>query len=353
MNAAIWRQLFALRPATHQWPGALQAATAITVPPLLGLLVGEPRWGSVASIGALIVLHLPDRSRRERAVALPLIAAALLVAASIGALLGTALIPGLIAMSVIAIGGSFLAQALSVGPPGALFLVLITGSAGQLVAPIAKGGAGMSYLEVIASLAGGALVGYLVVVLPLVVPSIRASDHEIFERRTHWRFAVSASVRVVVARIAVAAVLAVPVSAFLGLHHAAWVMLACLGILQKDADVHSAALRGVQRLIGTGVAIILVVVLAVIEPQGFARIAWAAGLIFAFELLIRRNLTWALAAVTPMAVLLASAAGQSIGEVADERVVDTLAGAAIAALVLIGAVVVERRRSTAGSTHVG
>lgn len=353
MSATIWRQLFALRPATHQWPGAVQAATAITIPPLVGLLLGEPRWGSVASIGALIVLHLPDRSRRERAAAFPVIAAALLVAASIGAALGTALIPGLIAMSVIAIGGSFLSQALAAGPPGALFLVVITGSAGQLVAPAAKGGAGMNYLEVIASLAGGAIVGYIVVVLPLVVPSIRASDREVFTRRTPWRFAVPASVRVVVARISVAAVLAVPVSAFLGLHHAAWVMLACLGILQKDADVHSAILRGVQRLIGTGLAILLVIALALIEPQGFARIAWAAALIFAFELLLRRNLTWALAAVTPMAVLLASASGQPISEVADERIVDTLAGAAIAAIVLLGAVLVERKRSRPGSTHVG
>lgn len=353
MSTPLWRQLFALRPATRQWPAAVQAALAITVPPLLGLFVGEPRWGSVASIGALIVLHLPERSRRERAVALPIIAAALLAAATIGAALGTALIPSLVAMSIIAIGGSFLAQALSAGPPGALFLVLITGSAGQLVAPAAAGGAGMSYLEVTASLAGGTLVGYLVVVLPLVVPTIRASDQKIFARRTPWRFAVSASVRVVVARIAVAAVLAVPVSAFLGLHHAAWVMLACLGILQKDADVNSAALRGVQRLVGTGLAIFLVVVLAVIEPQGFARIAWAAGLIFAFELLIRRNLTWALASVTPMAVLLASAAGQSISEVADERVMDTVAGAAIAGVVLLAAVVLERRRSRLGSTHVG
>ena len=214
MSARLWQQLFALRPATHQWPGAVQAATAITVPPSLGLLLGEPRWGSVASIGALIVLHLPDRSRRERAVALPVVAVALLVAASIGAALGTALIPGLIAMSAIAIGGSLLAQALNVGPPGALFLVLITGSAGQLVAPVSKGGAGMSYLEVTSSLAGGALVGYLVVVLPLTVPAIRASDQEIFARRAPWRFAVPASVRVVVARIAVAAVMAVPVSAF-------------------------------------------------------------------------------------------------------------------------------------------
>lgn len=352
MSTALWRQLFALRSATRQWPGAVQAAAAITVPPLLGVLVDEPRWGSVASIGALIVLHLPDRSRRERAVALPVIAAALLAAASIGAALGTALIPSLLAMAVIAIGGSFLAQALSVGPPGALFLVLITGSAGQLVAPASAGGAGMSYLEVVTSLAGGALVGYLVVVVPLVVPTVRASDQKIFARRTRWHFAVPASVRVVIVRIAAAAILAVPVSAFLGLHHAAWVMLACLGILQKDADVHSAILRGVQRLIGTGLAILLVIVLAVIEPQGFARVAWAAGLIFVFELLLHRNLTWALAAVTPIAVLLASAAGQSIGAVADERVVDTLAGAGIAALVLLAAVVVERRRSAVGSTHV-
>lgn len=353
MSTSIWRQLFALRPATHQWPAAVQAALAVTVPPLFGLLVDEPRWGSVASIGALIVLHLPDRSRRERAVALPVIAAALLLAATIGAALGTALIPGLVAMAVIATGGSFLALAFAVGPPGALFLVLITGSAGQLVAPAAAGGAGMSYPEVIASLAGGALVGYLVVVLPLVVPTIRASDRVLFGRRTPWRFSAPSTVRVVVARIAVAAVLAVPVSAFLGLHHAAWVMLASLGILQKDADVHSAILRGAQRLIGTGLAILLVVILALIEPEGFARISWAAVLIFAFELLLRRNLTWALAAVTPMAVLLASAAGQPIGEVADERVVDTLAGAAIAGVVLLGAVMVERRRNTLGSTHVG
>ena len=353
MNTPVWRQLFALRPATRQWPGALQAAFAVTVPPLLGLSMGEPRWGSVASIGALIVLHLPDRSRRERAIAFPLIAAALLLAASIGAALGTALLPGLVAMSVIAVGGSFVAQALAVGPPGALFLVLITGSAGQLVAPTSNGGAGMSYLEVIASLAGGALVGYLVVVLPLIVPSVRAADARAYAGRASWRFAVPGSVRVVVGRIAVAAVLAVPVSAFLGLHHAAWVLLACLGILQKDADVHSAILRGAQRLIGTGAAILLVIALAGIDPQGLARILWAAGLIFAFELLLRRNLTWALTAVTPMAVLLASAAGQPISEVAGERVVDTLAGAAIAGVVLLGAVVVERTRSEPRSTHVG
>ncbi|MET3468695.1 FUSC family protein [Microbacterium sp. NPDC006705] len=353
MSRRVWRQLFALRPAPRQWPAALQAALAVAVPPLLGLVIGEPRWGSVGSLGALIVLHLPDRSRRERAVALPIIAGALLVAACVGAALGTALIPGLVAMSVIAVGGSFLAQALAVGPPGALFLVLITGSAGQLVAPAAAGGAGMSCLEVVASLAGGALLGYLIVVLPLLAPTIRARDRMIFAQRTPWRFAVPASARLIVARIAASAVLAVPVSATLGLHHAAWVMLACLGILQKDADVYSAVLRGTQRLIGTGLAILLVIVLAAIEPRGWERIAWAAGLIFLFELLLRRNLTWALAVVTPMAVLLASTAGQPISEVAAERVVDTIAGAGIAGVVLLAAVTGERRRSTTGSTHVG
>lgn len=336
-------ELFALQPASHRWPKAVEAAAAVVIPPVLGTILGEPVLGAVASIGSLIVLHLPDRTRRERATALPLIAAALLIAACVGALVGAALLPSLIAMAVFAALGSFLAQALSVGPPGALFLVLAVGSAGQLVAPVVGGGAGLPLSGVIIALAAGSAIGYLVVILPLVLPRVRQSEAAAYAARSPWRFAVTPGVRVVSARIAVAAALSVPVSAFLGLHHGAWVLLACLGILQKDADIHSALVRGTQRLIGTALAIVLILVLAVVDPTGLGRTACAAAFIFLFELLLRRNLTWALAFVTPMSVLLASTAGESLSEVADERILDTAAGAAVAGLVLMGAILIERR----------
>lgn len=62
-----------------------------------------------------------------------------------------------------------------------------------------------------------------------------------------WAFAFTPESARVLVRLTIGILLALLISAPLGLHHAAWVLLAVLGILQKDADVHRGTITGGDR----------------------------------------------------------------------------------------------------------
>ena len=78
------RDLVAFHRTGPQWPTATQSAVAITLPLLAFSLAGHLSLGLTASLGSFLVVHLPDRSRRERATQLPVIMAGFLAAALAG-----------------------------------------------------------------------------------------------------------------------------------------------------------------------------------------------------------------------------------------------------------------------------
>ncbi|MGK3948030.1 FUSC family protein [Microbacterium sp. K2] len=341
------RALVHFAPAPRAWVPATQAAIAVAGPPAVFAAYGQLRLGLLAAFGALIVLYLSGQSRRERAVKLPVIAVGFLVGTIIGISTGSSLPTSLLAMSIVAVVFSYVSLAFNVGPPGAIFPVLTAGSMGQLTAPMSMGGSGADPLLVISIVALGVVAGYVVIVAPLALKRVRTADAAL-PHDSRWTYSWKPDSARIFARLTVAVVLAVLVSAWLGLHHVGWVLLAVIGILQKDSDLHLGTFRTAQRLIGTALGVCIALVFMIWIPEGFALVAVVGGLVFGFVFFIRSNLMFALMVVTPMALLLVAGGSRPLLEASmGTRIIDTVVGGAVAGVVL-GAVSITRRWAARG-----
>jgi len=339
--------LFTLHKVEPQWSSALTATTAMALPLLAFTLAGQLTLGLTASLGSFLVLHLPDRSRRERAVRLPVMMAGFMLAAVIGIVTGTSLLGGLAAMLAVAVVASLLGLGFAVGSPGSMFYVLITGAMGALTAPTSLQGAGLNAGVALGMLVVGMLTAYLVVLAPLIVPSVRHRDAAMYASRLPWKFAFTADVERIFWRLTIATVVAVSVSAVLDLHRVQWVLLAIIAILQKDSEVRLSTLRALHRVLGTAVALLLFYLIALWDPDGWPLVALIAVLMFLFRILQPRNLGLSLVAITPMALVIAAkGAGEPLIDIVAVRVEDTSLGAGIAVLVLLA--VTATRRVSAG-----
>jgi hypothetical protein len=342
------RSLFELRPSPVRWPIALQAAVAIGIPTVGFSLAGRSDLGLLASTGGFLALYLTGRSRRERAAKLPLIAAGLVASAVVGVLASGSLLGSLLAVFAIAVVSATLCLGLSVGPPGALFFVLIGGVATHLAGPPAIGGAGIDGRLVVGLLVLGCIISYLVVLSPLLRPAVRRRDAALHEERLPMRFVMDDISRVILLRLVLASAIAVAVSAPLGLPRAYWVILTVVVILQNGHTVRLSALRGVHRVLGTFAGLALFGLIAVFAPEGLWLAVVLMGLQFVVEMVVIRNYGLALIFITPLALLISTQGGH-VGEIIADRVVDTLIGTAIAMLVLLGALALRRFRRRRGS----
>jgi hypothetical protein len=338
------RALFVLRPAPGRWPVALQAAIAIALPTVGFALAGHADLGLLASPGAFTALHIADRTRRERAVLLPLFAAGLVAATAIGVAVSGTLIASLVGLFAVVIASSVITLGFSTGPPGGMFFVLVTGVSSHLAAPASRGGAGVDGLMLIGLVAVGALLAYLVVVVPLLVPSVRRPDLARHGDRVRMRFSLSESDRVILTRIAVAAAAAALLAAPLGILRAYWVMVAVVVILQNGHRVKLTAIRAIHRVLGTVVGVGLFAIIMLWNPHALVLALLLVALQFAVEMVIVRNYGLALILITPLALTIAAqGAVDNVGEVIAERILDTLLGAGIALVVLAASWLLRRK----------
>ena len=342
---ADFRSLFELRPSPVRWPIALQAAVAIGIPTVGFALAGRSDLGLLASTGAFLALYLTGRSRRDRAAKLPFIALGLVASATVGVLASDSLLASLVAVFAIAAVSSTLCLGYSVGPPGAVFFVLVGGVATHLAGPTAIGGAGVDGGLIVGLLALGCVISYVVVLSPLLRPAVRRRDAALHEVRVPMRFVMDDISRIILLRLVLASAIAVAVSAPLGLSRAYWVILTVVVILQNGHTVRLSALRGVHRVLGTFVGLALFALIALLAPEGLWLAVVLMALQFVVELVVIRNYGLALVFITPLALLI-SAQGGHVGEIIADRVVDTVIGTAIAMLVLLGALALRglRRR---------
>jgi hypothetical protein len=342
------RSLFTLPRTPGRLLTAVESGVAMGLPVALFTFVGQPLLGVLALPGAFSVMYLSDRNRRSRAARFPLVVVGLVASSVIGVATSQNLIASLIALALVAAVSAMLCFGLRVGPPGALFFVLIAGASSHLAAPIALQGADLSAGLVVGMVVVGCLVAYAVVLVPLLVPAVRrraSGDGD----RTPIAFRLDPISRLIVFRLIAASVIAVVVSAPLGVHRVYWVLLTVVAILQYDHHIRLTVLRGVQRVGGTLVGVGLFAIIAVWSPSGLWLAVFLAALIFIAQLVIMSNYGLGLVLLTPLALTIA-AQGHSeplIGVVGD-RVVDTLLGGGIALVVLMFSIVFRRIRLLRG-----
>jgi len=338
------RSIVELRPSPPRLFVALQGAVAIGIPTVGFAVAGLPELGLLASSGAFLALYLTARSRRDRAAKLPWLALGFLAASALGIAASASTVLSLAVLFVVAAGSATLCLGLNVGPPGALFFVLVAGVSGHVAGPADLDGGAVNGWLVLGMLALGLVVAYLVVLAPLVLPRVRAADAAV--PRAPMRFEIDATIRVILVRLVIATGIAVLVTAPLGIHRAYWVVVAVVAILQNGHRLRLTGLRAVHRVLGTLVGLGLFALVSLASPSGIGLALLLMVLQFVVELVVIRNYGLALVFITPLALTIAAQAGTSdVGVIVGERFFDTLLGAAIATTILLAAYVLLRWRA--------
>lgn len=320
--------LFAFAPSRGpRWQLGLQAAIGMAVPIAVMTLIGHPTLGYIAGSGAFTVLFAGAAPVVERVRVLPFVAAGLIVSASLGALAGTSIWPVSIGIIVVALVSASLAFGFRLGPPGPLFFVLVFGLSAQVVAHAA-----ISPLVYIATIASGCLFSYAIALSPLVIRRVRSHPARPLRELLPGP-AFDETSRMLLLRVAIVAVLGVLLGAVVDPERSYWIVGAAIAVIGVAADRRAAFQRGMHRMLGTVLGVGVYALMALLHPAGL----WIALLLgvmqFTIEIVVVRHYALALMIITPLVLLLTGAATGQIGsmDVAVERVVDTLVGAALGA----------------------
>lgn len=310
-----------------RWQLGVQAALGMAVPIAVMTLLGHPTLGYIAGSGAFTVLFAGTAPVVERARVLPFVATGLTLCAASGAFAGENRLLvsiGIIVIALVAAGFSF---GFRLGPPGPVFFVLIFGLSAQVVAH-----ASIAPLTYTAAIAAGCAFSYLIALTPLVIRRVRS--HSARPLRTLLPGpALDDSSRLLLLRVAIVAVLGILIGLLVDPGRSYWIVGAGIAVIGVAADRRAAFQRGLHRMLGTVVGVGVYALLALLHPSGL-WIALILGVMqFSVELVVVRHYALALTIITPLVLLLTGAATGQIGamDVALERVIDTIVGAALGA----------------------
>ncbi len=330
--AHLSTSLLTLGPPTRgRWTLAVQAALAMAVPVVVLSALGRADLGLLAATGAFTGLYGGRATARERAVLVPVVGLALLLSAAAGALAAaggpTLAHLGLLGWTVVAAAASL---AFSLGPPGPIFFVLVFGlSAG--VTAVHDGARAVEPATLLVAVAGSSAFAYVLAVAPLLRGrNRRAPARSLRELLPGPRF--DADTVTVLARVSAVAVVGVAAAAVVDPPRAYWVVTAGVAVVGVTAARRVSVTRGVHRAVGTATGAALFLVLAQLGPRGVVLGLVLGALQLAVELVVVRHYALALTFITPLVLLIATAATSGPGapvDVALERVVDTVVGAAV------------------------
>jgi hypothetical protein len=290
-------------------------------------IAGQPGLGYLAASGAFTVLHLGSLPVVERVRALPIVAAGLIAAAGLGALASGAAWLASAGLVAVAVASAALAFGFRLGPPGPLFFVLTYGLAAHIIGTGSIDGA-----VYVAAFAIGCLFSYLLSLTPLVLRRVRSRRARPL-REILPGPSLTADGRMLLLRVALVSLSGVLLGLVIDPTRTYWVVGSGIAVIGVAAARRAAFQRGLHRMLGTIVGAGVYALLALLHPAGLLLALLLGVLQFTIEIIVVRHYALALVFITPLVLLLAGAATGTIGslDIAFERVVDTLVGAALGA----------------------
>ncbi len=295
-------------------------------------LAGHQAQGLVSSMGAFTALYLAGASRADRMRVLPPVGAGFVVASLLGVVAAGHVWWTDSCLIVAATLACLLSFSVSLGPPGPMMFVFVTGVSGHMATPTSQGGAGMESATIPLLIAAGALGAYLVVIAPLALPLLPRSGG--LPARLRFQSLDPASL-IVAGRVVLAVTIASLVAIPFGIGHAYWAVMVAGVVLQVTPSLRYTTMRTVHRVLGTLIGVAAFGLVALLEPAGLVLVILVAGLQGAVEVVVARNYGLGLIFITPLSLAIATAGNvSSVGEVVSDRIIDTLLGATIALAVL-------------------
>lgn len=336
-------QLLALGPHDGAHRVAARAGVSILVPLLVLLAAGRLEWALYATFGAFAALYARDRGGAERRRMQLTLATLLVLAVGLGTIVATSPHRAWLAVPLAAGAaalGSTLSDRHAWHPPGALFLVFAFGATASVPStagdvPVALGVAAASAaLAVVVGGLGAAVRARLVGSGAAGGPGA-AVGAQAAAGATAGATAVAAArvaptdVRRHALRAALGVALAGALATATGIGHPYWAMVSAVVPLAAR-DPRAQAVRGLHRLLGTGVGLLVAAALLGLDLEGLGLVLVVVALQVGAELLVGRNYALALVAITPLALLMVHLASPvPVGTLLLDRAVETLLGVAV------------------------
>ncbi|MDQ1136384.1 hypothetical protein QE410_001183 [Microbacterium sp. SORGH_AS 1204] len=330
----VWTGVIRVGPHRGDHRVALRAVLSVGVPLLVLLLTDRLDLSVYASFGAFAALYGRTDGPRAR-VGMQVTAGAILVASM---LVGTAVsflaVPALGSVAVVAAlaaAVTLFAYRAQWHPPGALFAVFAAGATASFPATAAT--------FATALLVGGASVAWSLIVTTAFVLLRRGS----WARPKRPRPPIGPVAWEMTATVGIAALLAGVAGVLLVGTHWYWAMVGAVAAV-GGAHVTARLIRGVQRLTGTLLGVLIAAGLLALQLPPWLVVVVAVVMQAGAELFVGRNYGIAMLFITPLALLMVSLASPVAPQILlRDRVLETVIGVAVGTVVAIVSAVLRRR----------
>lgn len=332
MLGGLMRSLFVFpKPIHARFWVAVRAAVSLGVPAGILTVLGYESVGAQAAAGSFVALFLSNLSALERAKTLPFVGVAIFLSAALGVLLSPWMGAMLVGLAVVAVVAALGMLGFRLGPPGAMFFVLVYGLAASTTS-VHDGARLHDPLVFLAAATGGLVFSYLIALLPLLLRRERERPtrplSELIPRPVF-----GALEREMTMRIAVVAVVGAAIGPLLvNPYQAYWIVTGGVAALGVSPRLLHSLERGLHRMVGTLLGCLLYMLLSPIVDMPLVLVLALMVLQFMIELVVTKNYALALFFVTPLVFLMIGAgSGVPITEGAMwARIGDTAIGALLA-----------------------
>jgi hypothetical protein len=332
----VWTGVIRIGPHRGDHRVAARAALSVGIPLLVLLLLGRVDLSVYASFGSFAALYGrldPPRTRvRMQGTAGGVLVLSMLLGTLLSTLAASPIV-SVIVVAVLAAAVTLFAYRAQWHPPGALFTVFAAGACASFPATAATFGLVL-------------LVGASSVLWSLVVTTAF-----VLARRRSWRKPLRPSPPIgavaweMTATVGVAALLAGVAGVILVGSHWYWAMVGAVAAV-GGAHVNARLIRGVQRLVGTLVGVLIAAGLLALHLPPWAVLFAAVAMQVGAELFVGRNYGIAMVFITPLALLMISLASPATPDLLlRDRVLETVIGVAVGTIVAMASAIWRRRAS--------
>jgi uncharacterized membrane protein YccC len=319
--AAELRQLTTIQASDRAWQMPFAAALAMGLPLLIGAWYDHLTFGLVAAVGGLVFLYLPSTPLHHRMVTLMTCAFGMNACYTLGLLCHLQPALTVPVLAFVAILTTMVCRFFAIGPPGSLFFIMVAAIGAYSPVTLSQVPLMVGLLSMGSLLA--CLVGFVYSlymlrrhaprpIAPLPPPTF---DALLFDPIVIGAF-VALSLLVVQA---------------LDLQKGYWVPVSCLAVMQ-NASLRAVWNKQLQRVIGTNVGLLISWFLLLLPLDKWGVCAAVMALTFIIELSVVRHYAFAVAFITPLAIVLAEAATLGhvqVGPLIQARFLDTVLGCLI------------------------
>lgn len=325
-GAGLTGELLRFGPHAGAHRVAVRAGVSVLVPLLVLWATGHTNWSIYAAFGAFTSLYGRTQVHLTRMQMQSTVAVLLVLSATTGVLVGSSPHRAWIAVAVstfLAAFGSVVSDAQGWHPPGPLFLIFAFAACASIPSVPADVGvaAGVCTASAVFAIAIGNAGALWRVTSKRAEPTtVRATNFAGAAKRHALRCGLGVLV-------------AGSLTTAIGIGHPYWAMVSAL-VPMAARTFRVQLVRGVHRIIGTGLGLLTTALLLSLQLHGLALIAVIAALQVGAELLVGRNYAVALITVTPLALLMVHMlAPIPAGTLLFDRGVETVIGAVTGVLI--------------------